>query len=64
MSDRLDPIEWNEDVPLEAQLRRRQTAQRDHVAVLVGADTHDPPARTADQYEIARPAGPAVVASR
>ena len=59
--DRLDGVEGNKDAALEAEMRRREAAQRDDLAVLVRADLDDPPARAAHEHEIAGPNGTAVV---
>ena len=63
-SDRLDSVKGNEDAALETHLRQREAAQRDNLAVLVRADVHDAPPRTAHHHEIARPNTRVVVSVR
>ena len=60
--DRLDGVEWDKDAALEAEMRRREAAQGDDLAVLARADLNDPPARAAHVHEIAGPNGGLVVA--
>jgi hypothetical protein len=54
-ADRLDCLERRQPAPLDAGQRRRQTGQRDDLAVVERADVDDPPARASHLYEIARP---------
>ena len=47
----LDRVERNEQLTLEAEVRRSETGQRDHLAVVVRTHANDAPAMAAGVHE-------------